>query len=43
MVATAALQTVVEVIFNGMASLLHLIKIYQLVQKLIGRRDTQTG
>jgi hypothetical protein len=31
----------VEVIFNGMTSLLNFIKIYQLVQKLLGG-DTQT-
>jgi len=34
----------VEVTFNGMTSLLNFIKIYQLVQKLIGgQTDTQTG
>jgi hypothetical protein len=32
----------VEVTFNGIISLLHFIKIYQLVQKLLGR-DRQTG
>jgi hypothetical protein len=31
----------IEVIFNGMTSLLNFIKIYQLVQKLLG--GTQTG
>jgi hypothetical protein len=40
----------VEVIFNGMTSLLNFIKIFQLVQKLLGgdiqtdgQTDTQTG
>jgi len=34
----------VEVIFNGMAFLLNFIKVYQLIQKLIGEQtDTQTG
>jgi hypothetical protein len=33
----------VEVTFNGMTSLLNFIKIYQLVQKLLGGTDRQTG
>jgi hypothetical protein len=33
----------VEVNFNGITSLLNFIKIYQLVQKLGGGADTQTG
>jgi hypothetical protein len=32
-----------EVIFNGMTSLLNFIKIYQLVQKLIGQTHRQEG
>jgi hypothetical protein len=31
-----------EVIFNGMTSATNFIKIYQLVQKLIGGTNTQT-
>jgi hypothetical protein len=35
----------IEVTFNGMTSLLNFIKIYQLVQKLLGggHTDRQTG
>jgi hypothetical protein len=33
----------VEVTFNGMTSLLNFIKIYHLVQKLLGGTDRQTG
>jgi hypothetical protein len=43
MVAATALKNyAVEVTFSGMTSLLTFIKVYQLVQKLIGRR-TQDG
>jgi hypothetical protein len=31
----------IKVTFNGMTSLLNFIKIYQLVQKLMGGTDTQ--
>jgi hypothetical protein len=33
----------IEVIFNGMTSLLNFIKICQLVEKLLGGTDSQTG
>jgi hypothetical protein len=33
----------VEVIFNGMTSLLNFTKIYQLVQKVLGGTHRQTG
>jgi hypothetical protein len=32
-----------EVTFNGMTSLLNFIKIYQLVQKLLGGTQTEDG